>query len=98
MNSNQVLNMNKVIPTYKKITREQVEEIAKIISKSSPTGKKTYYEVIFLVETALNVRISNIDTQTCRSNITRAVSAAVGCSIGGVKVGYNFDNAGKNNK
>lgn len=95
MNSNQVLNTNKVIPTYEKITRDKVKEIASIISKSSLTGRKTYYEVIFLVETALNIRISNIDTQTCRSNITRAISMAAGCSIGGVKAGYNFDKCEK---
>lgn len=95
MNSNQVLNTNKVIPTYEKITRDKVKEISNVISKLSITGTKTYYEMVFLVETGLNIRITNIDTQTCRSNITRAITSSVGSCIGGAKTGYNFSNVTK---
>lgn len=96
MNCNQVLNtkLNEVcksaMPNYKSIRRDDVELISNTIRKLNLKGLKTYYEVIFHVESNLNIRITNIDTQTCRSNITRAVTKSVGRPIGGVKKGYNF--------
>ena len=76
--------------TYIPIVRSKVEEVSKIIKESKLNGKMTYYEVIYVIENAMKIRITNIDSQTCRSNITRAITMAFGSSKGDCKKGYCF--------
>jgi len=78
------------MPEYITIHRGAVYDFASIIRKANWKGSKTYYEVIFYIESDLNIRITNIDTQRCRSTITRAVNMAAGSYIGGSKKGYKF--------